>query len=124
MVRTWQDNASRGHFSDELAFGVSAQGNKGSYITERGQTLILIGKQDRDHRSSFGMQTGQELSAHAFSIHNDPLDLGTCLLLFIACDNGGESRRQMPDPLDGLSPAVDSPGRHEARPVLGSPGSH
>src|SRR5258706_16421224 len=41
------------------------------------------------------MQTGQELSAHAFSIHNDPLDVSKRLLLFITRNDGWQSYHQM-----------------------------
>src|SRR5712692_737542 len=95
MVRTWQADTSRGHFSDNLAFGVSTQGKKGSHITERVQILILIRAQDRHHCPSFSMQMSQELGAHAFTIHNDPLHLDMLLVVFVAFNDGGQPHHQM-----------------------------
>src|SRR6266536_3802988 len=42
MIGAWQTDVSWGNFSDELAFGISAQGKKGSHVAERGQILVLI----------------------------------------------------------------------------------
>jgi hypothetical protein len=95
MVFTRQADASRSHFADDVSVGVCAQRHKGSHLREGGEIPILRGLQDRDHGSALRMQTGQKLCGHPFSIHNDSLDLGTLLAVFIARKDGGQSHGQM-----------------------------
>src|SRR6266700_7018110 len=95
MIFAGKGDARRSHFANDLPVGISAQRHKGSHIREGGEISILIGKQDRDHCSSFSVQTVQELGTHAFSIDNDALDVSKRLLLSIARNDGGQTNHQM-----------------------------
>jgi hypothetical protein len=95
LIWARQGDASRSHLSHDLAFVVRAQGKEGSYLAERGEILVLIGAQDRYDSSSLSLHTSQELSAHAFSIHNDPPELDVLFITLIARDDGLQSHHQM-----------------------------
>src|SRR5260370_26354622 len=95
MVRSCQCNTCRSHFSQNLSMCIYGQRNKGSHLGKRSEILILVGSQDRDDRSSISVQGGQELGAHALSIHNNALDLSKHFPVFIPGADGMQSNDQM-----------------------------
>ena len=88
MSRSPQRNPCGSDFPHHLPLRICAQRHTFPDLREGGQIPILIGPQNGHRRSPSGMQAGEELHRHPFTIHNDLTHVGLCSHLFIECDDG------------------------------------